>query len=102
MQPTTMPTTVNARNVVTAGSRLDKVVVAVAAVAGRRVGGADELPALDVGDHVAVARVFAGRVPRLDQSVRVELVDALQGGHERGPFRLRPRRLQSLHEQTGR
>src|SRR5438874_12792108 len=96
MQPTTMPTTVNARNVVMA-SRLDEVVVAVAPVARRRVGGADELPTLDVGDHVADARILAGGVAGLEQPVRVELVDVLQGGQERVPFGLGARRLRSIH-----
>src|SRR3954452_8904195 len=102
MQPTTMPTTVNARNVVTARSRLHEVVVAVAPVARRRIRSAHELPTLDVGDDVAGPRSFAGRIARLEYPVRVALVDVFQRRDQGGPLGLGAGRLQGLHEHTGR
>src|SRR5439155_24267912 len=99
MQPTTRPTTVRARKVVTAGQlstagKHEVGAVAVVAVA-RRVD-ARELSALDLDDDEADRWRLGGRPCRCQQGVRVELVDLAQLGHDAGSRRLRARGLQRL------
>src|SRR5581483_6254009 len=97
----TIPTIVRVRNVVTT-SRLDQVVVSVAAVTRRRVGRADELAAVDVDDDVAERGALSSGIGRRQDAVGVELVDVLERRQQRGSLGLGAGRLWGLDEQARR
>src|SRR5437588_11362650 len=102
MHPTTMPTTVRARNVVMRSCQsLLAEVGPVTPIPGWRAVEAGELPAMDLGEDVAVGRALAGGVARGEEPVVVELMGAAEGGEQAGARRLRARGLKGLHEQPG-
>src|SRR5438270_7930571 len=103
MQPTTMPTTVRARNVVMGSCQsLLAEVGPVTPIAGWGAVEAGELPTVDLGEDVAVGRALAGGVAGGEEPVVVELVGGAQGGEEAGACRPWPRGLEGLHEEPGR